>query len=183
MSARTSLARAYPRLRPRRQQPALQQCSASSFFFGHRQAEQGQAQQVQVPLPASGSANQAASTPIHAEVPLRTAPHQPPAAAFNSVNVSEIAHFSRLSSQWWDERGEFAFLHRMNPVRMDFVREKVLRGEIDDQGWSFERRERVGPDGEIVQRNDAEADAGKWLLGKDVLDVGCGGGLLTEVSI
>ncbi|KAF9240660.1 S-adenosyl-L-methionine-dependent methyltransferase [Melanogaster broomeanus] len=60
--------------------------------------------------------------------------------AASTVNAEEVAHFSRLSSSWWDEHGEFALLHRMNPVRVRF---HVLRG-------------------------------------LDVLDVGCGGGLLSE---
>ena len=44
----------------------------------------------------------------------------------SSVNPEEIALFSRLSDQWWDERGEFGLLHKMNPVRMQFVRDKLL---------------------------------------------------------
>jgi hypothetical protein len=80
----------------------------------------------------------------------------------SSVNASEIAHFSRLSSLWWDEQGEFGFLHKMNPVRMQFVREKVL---------------------EIVrEENGEDANMGSnTLRGLDILDVGCGGGLLSEV--
>ena len=70
----------------------------------------------------------------------------------SSVNAAEIAHFSRLSSQWWDETGEFAFLHQMNPVRMQFIRQKIC--------------------------DEAETS----LKGLDVLDVGCGGGLLSEVN-
>lgn len=54
-------------------------------------------------------------------------PHTQDFDAGNStVNVDEIAHFSRLSSLWWDEHGEFAQLHRMNPIRMQFLREKVV---------------------------------------------------------
>lgn len=81
-------------------------------------------------------------------------------AGYGTINASEIAHFSRLSSQWWDEQGEFSFLHRMNPVRVQFIREKLL--EIC--------RER---DGEHMLPSEA-------LRGLDVLDVGCGGGLLSE---
>jgi hypothetical protein len=64
----------------------------------------------------------------------------------SSVSEAEIAHFSRLSSRWWDESGEFGLLHRMNPARVRFLRS----------------REPV-------------------LKGKRVLDVGCGGGLFSEV--
>ena len=43
-----------------------------------------------------------------------------------TINEAEIAHFSRLSSEWWDEHGEFGFLHKMNPARMELIREKLL---------------------------------------------------------
>ncbi|KAI0709537.1 ubiquinone biosynthesis O-methyltransferase [Cerioporus squamosus] len=78
----------------------------------------------------------------------------------SSVNPDEIAHFSRLSQLWWDERGEFGLLHKMNPVRMEFVRQKVLE----------------------MQREDGFEDVNEALplAGLDVLDVGCGGGLLCE---
>jgi polyprenyldihydroxybenzoate methyltransferase/3-demethylubiquinol 3-O-methyltransferase len=57
----------------------------------------------------------------------------------------------------------------MNPVRMEFVRGKILNGREDDDGWSF------------AKRHDAKKDYGQsWLEGMDVLDVGCGGGLLSE---
>ncbi|KAI0644211.1 ubiquinone biosynthesis O-methyltransferase [Trametes meyenii] len=78
----------------------------------------------------------------------------------SSVNPEEIAHFSRLSQQWWDERGEFGLLHRMNPVRMQFIRNKVLE---------IQREE-----------NEAGVNESQPLIGLDVVDVGCGGGLLCE---
>jgi 2-polyprenyl-6-hydroxyphenyl methylase/3-demethylubiquinone-9 3-methyltransferase len=94
-------------------------------------------------------------TPAHARVISYSTPG-------SSVNLSEIAHFSQLSSLWWDEHGEFGFLHKMNPVRMQFVREKVLE----------------------ITREEAGEEAVKGsnpLQGLDILDVGCGGGLLSEV--
>ena len=49
-----------------------------------------------------------------------------PAQAQSTINSDEIAHFSKLSALWWDEQGEFQMLHRMNPVRMKFIREKLV---------------------------------------------------------
>jgi len=82
-----------------------------------------------------------------------------------TVNADEISHFSRLSSLWWDEKGEFGLLHKMNPVRMQFVREKILEVVRDEQGEQAAL--------EMENKKDV-------LAGLDVLDVGCGGGLLSE---
>ncbi|KAG9313047.1 hypothetical protein JVU11DRAFT_6487 [Chiua virens] len=86
----------------------------------------------------------------------------------SSVNADEIAHFSRLSSLWWDEHGEFALLHRMNPTRVQYIREKLIEVAREERG------EDVGSS--MEHRRDS-------LRGLDVLDVGCGGGLLSEVSL
>jgi hypothetical protein len=84
----------------------------------------------------------------------------------SSVNADEIAHFSRLSSLWWDEAGEFGMLHKMNPVRVQFIREKLLEVARDEE----------------TELKAAKIEAsGHPLKGLDVLDVGCGGGLLSEV--
>lgn len=98
---------------------------------------------------------------LHSQANNQTAsaPH------ISSINSSEIAFFSRLSSQWWDERGEFGFLHKMNPVRMQFITNKVLEITREEQGEEIA----------VGRRN--------ILDGLDVLDVGCGGGLLSEVSL
>ena len=79
---------------------------------------------------------------------------------FSTVNDAEIAHFSRLSALWWDERGEFALLHKMNAHRMRFIREKL---QLDPLSARISEPSRV-------------------LTGLDVLDVGCGGGILSEAS-
>lgn len=87
---------------------------------------------------------------------------QPPPSN-STVNDDEISHFSRLSAQWWDERGEFALLHKMNPHRIRFIREKVL---------------------EVSQTQPDATQSLEWprvMEGVDVLDVGCGGGILSEV--
>ncbi|CDO76421.1 hypothetical protein BN946_scf184338.g1 [Trametes cinnabarina] len=74
--------------------------------------------------------------------------------------VEPLYHLKWLSEQWWDERGEFGLLHKMNPVRMQFIRNKVLE----------------------IQRDEDESKANDLhpLNGLDVVDVGCGGGLLCE---
>ena len=87
--------------------------------------------------------------------------------SFSTVNDAEIAHFSRLSELWWDERGEFALLHKMNAHRMRFIREKLL----------FET---VSSPPDAVAAHAVEPS--RVLAGLDALDVGCGGGILSEVS-
>ena len=74
----------------------------------------------------------------------------------NTISAAEIALFSSLAEHWWDPTGEFALLHRMNPARVKFLRESLLKiEELDDQP--------------------------RWLKNRDVLDVGCGGGIFAEV--
>ncbi|KAH6915992.1 3-demethylubiquinone-9 3-methyltransferase [Coprinopsis sp. MPI-PUGE-AT-0042] len=108
----------------------------------------------------------ARSSPIRQTSGIRRFLHGPTSnqgnAGATTVNADEISHFSRLSSEWWDERGEFSFLHRMNPVRVRFIQEKLAEIATDDS-----------ESGELV--NPATV-----LRGLDVLDVGCGGGLLSE---
>ena len=79
----------------------------------------------------------------------------------NTVDASEIELFSRLSSQWWNERGEFAMLHKMNPVRMEFIKQKLQEIQMGE--------------GTLTCLGTTP------LEGLNVLDVGCGGGLLSEV--
>lgn len=95
----------------------------------------------------------------HRVRPLQTA---------STVNADEIAHFSRLSSLWWDEHGTFGMLHRMNPARVQYIREKLIEITREEEG------EQVGRN--MEQRRDV-------FRGLDVLDVGCGGGLLAEVRL
>ncbi|ETS62037.1 hypothetical protein PaG_03593 [Moesziomyces aphidis] len=100
----------------------------------------------------------------------------------SSVHASEIEHFSRLSSQWWDEHGEFGLLHAMNPARIQFMREKL------DEVWGYERAlQQVAPAISSVPTSSSSArnplsNLGKtrFLSGLDVADIGCGGGLLSE---
>ncbi|MBC7987657.1 MAG: bifunctional 2-polyprenyl-6-hydroxyphenol methylase/3-demethylubiquinol 3-O-methyltransferase UbiG, partial [Sphingomonadaceae bacterium] len=73
-----------------------------------------------------------------------------------SVSPSEAAHFGALAKDWWDPKGASAMLHRMNPARLRYVRERI------DEHWDLDEHE-FAP-----------------LAGKRALDVGCGAGLLAE---
>lgn len=74
----------------------------------------------------------------------------------STVDPDEIQHFSKDSGQWWDENGPFAPLHRLNPVRMKFIRDAVA-------GHYGLATDKMSP-----------------LKGLKVLDIGCGGGLVCE---
>ncbi len=77
-------------------------------------------------------------------------------AATSSIDPAEVARFSALAAKWWDPKGEFAPLHRINPVRLGFIREQALA--------------RFGRD----------SAARRPFEGLSALDIGCGGGLLSE---
>jgi 2-polyprenyl-6-hydroxyphenyl methylase / 3-demethylubiquinone-9 3-methyltransferase len=79
---------------------------------------------------------------------------QPAPAA--TIDASEVARFSRLSSQWWDPNGPMAPLHKFNPVRLAYIRDRAAA--------HFERD---------PNRLDS-------LAGLRVLDIGCGAGVLSE---
>ncbi len=78
------------------------------------------------------------------------------AAADASVDPAEIAKFSAMAAEWWDADGKFRPLHRLNPTRLGFIRDR-LAGHFGRD-----------PLGESP------------LAGLEILDIGCGGGLLAE---
>lgn len=80
------------------------------------------------------------------------------AAAFSSPSLdqSEVEKFSRLAAEWWNPEGKFAVLHKFNPLRLAYIREQV------------------------TARFGRDPYAAKPFAGLDVLDIGCGGGLLSE---
>jgi 2-polyprenyl-6-hydroxyphenyl methylase/3-demethylubiquinone-9 3-methyltransferase len=74
----------------------------------------------------------------------------------SSIDAEDVARFSKIAAEWWDPHGKFAPLHRFNPVRLAFIREQALA--------------RFG--------RDPRARAP--FAGLRLLDIGCGGGLLSE---
>jgi 2-polyprenyl-6-hydroxyphenyl methylase / 3-demethylubiquinone-9 3-methyltransferase len=76
--------------------------------------------------------------------------------AGSTVDPAEIERFARIADEWWDPRGKFAPLHRLNPVRLGFIRDRAAAH------W---RREPL-----------SEAP----LQGLSLVDIGCGGGLICE---
>lgn len=73
-----------------------------------------------------------------------------------SIRPSEAAHFGAMAADWWDPKGSSAMLHRLNPVRLGFIREAI------DHHFAADERS-LRP-----------------LDGRTALDVGCGAGLLAE---
>jgi 2-polyprenyl-6-hydroxyphenyl methylase/3-demethylubiquinone-9 3-methyltransferase len=73
-----------------------------------------------------------------------------------TIDDGEVAHFARLAGQWWDPRGAWATLHRFNPVRLGYIRDRAAAH---------------------FDRDPARLDS---LKGLRILDIGCGGGILCE---
>ena len=79
-----------------------------------------------------------------------------PAGARTSIDHGEVARFAALADEWWNPRGKMAPLHKFNPVRLAFIRDQVCA--------QFGR----------------DARALDCLNGLTFLDVGCGGGIVSE---
>lgn len=77
-------------------------------------------------------------------------------SASTTIDAAEVARFEALGEEWWDAKGPMAPLHAINPVRLAFLRDVLVR--------------RFGRDGRGLRP----------LKGLRVLDIGCGGGLLSE---
>ncbi|MCO4055664.1 MAG: bifunctional 2-polyprenyl-6-hydroxyphenol methylase/3-demethylubiquinol 3-O-methyltransferase UbiG [Bosea sp.] len=77
-------------------------------------------------------------------------------AAQGTIDAGEVERFDALAERWWDPEGPMKPLHGMNPVRLRFIREQALA--------------HFGRDGRCVSPFE----------GLDLVDVGCGGGLLSE---
>src|SRR5437899_8570825 len=76
--------------------------------------------------------------------------------AHSTVDTAELERCSRIAEEWWDPNGKFAPLHRLNPLRLGYIRDRAAAH------W---------------QRDPL---SGGPLEGLSVLDIGCGGGLLCE---
>jgi 2-polyprenyl-6-hydroxyphenyl methylase/3-demethylubiquinone-9 3-methyltransferase len=74
----------------------------------------------------------------------------------SSINAREVEQFARLGAQWWDPKGPMAALHKLNPVRIAYIR--------DQAAARFER-------------DTKKLDC---LKGLRILDIGCGAGILSE---
>jgi 2-polyprenyl-6-hydroxyphenyl methylase / 3-demethylubiquinone-9 3-methyltransferase len=74
----------------------------------------------------------------------------------SSIVAEESERFGKLAGDWWDPNGASAMLHRLNPVRLKYIRDQI------DQHWQCDECSR------------------RPLDGKTALDVGCGAGLLAE---
>lgn len=74
----------------------------------------------------------------------------------STINSQEISHFSKDAGHWWDENGPFKPLHRLNPVRIGYIKEQ------------------------ICAHYDLDQNTLKPFTGLSILDIGCGGGLVCE---
>jgi len=72
-----------------------------------------------------------------------------------SVNKKEIDKFSKIADEWWDPEGKFKPLHKFNPIRIKYIKENIIN--------NFKLKNKSKP-----------------LSGIKILDIGCGGGLLSE---
>jgi len=73
-----------------------------------------------------------------------------------TINKEEIQKFSKLADEWWDVNGKFKPLHMFNPIRIEYITDK------------------------IKQHFKINADNINYLKGLNILDIGCGGGLISE---
>ena len=74
----------------------------------------------------------------------------------STIDATEVARFSELAEEWWDPRGKMAVLHKFNPVRLAYIRDAACKR---------------------FERNAKQLDC---LQGLRILDIGCGGGILSE---
>ena len=87
---------------------------------------------------------------------METRQEAPPHAQSGTIDRDEIERFAQQARSWWDENGPFRPLHRLNPARLGFIRARLTR--------HFGR----------------DADELRPFAGLDLIDIGSGGGLVSE---
>ena len=73
----------------------------------------------------------------------------------NTINKKEIQKFSKIANEWWDPEGKFKPLHKFNPIRIKYIKDNIIQ--------NFKIKSKNAP-----------------LKSLNILDIGCGGGLLSE---
>ncbi len=73
----------------------------------------------------------------------------------NTINKKEIEKFTKIAEEWWDPEGQFKPLHNFNPIRISYIKENIIKT------FGLRRKDKI-------------------LSGVKILDIGCGGGLLSE---
>ena len=73
----------------------------------------------------------------------------------NTINKKEIEKFSKIAQEWWNPNGKFKPLHKFNPIRIRYIKDNIIK--------NFKLNSNIKP-----------------LKKINILDIGCGGGLLCE---
>ena len=73
-----------------------------------------------------------------------------------TINKEEIQKFSNLADEWWDVKGKFKPLHMFNPIRIEYITTQIKKSL------------------------NLESNKSNFLKGLTILDIGCGGGLISE---
>ena len=73
----------------------------------------------------------------------------------NTINKEEVEKFTKIADEWWNPNGKFKPLHKFNPIRIKYIKDNIIN--------DFN-----------IKNNE------KPLTGISILDIGCGGGLLSE---
>ena len=73
----------------------------------------------------------------------------------STINEAELEKFNKIAEEWWDPNGKFKPLHKFNPIRIEYIKNNIIK--------DFNNSKRKKP-----------------LEGVSILDIGCGGGLLSE---
>lgn len=90
--------------------------------------------------------------------------------SYSSVSLLESERFDRLSKDWWNPEGYLKLLHQMNTTRIEYIKYCLLRNE----------QETLDIYQTSNQLSKRQPLSGRWLSHLNVLDVGCGGGILSE---